>query len=83
MSVAVNGPLVVDDLELAIRGALDGIGLAFVGEQEVFSYLEEGELIRVLQDWCPSYTGYHLYFPERRQASPAFRVVVDALRYRP
>src|ERR1700712_181725 len=56
MSVAVNGPLVVDDLELVIRGALDGVGLAFVGEQEVISYLEERKLIRVLQDWCPPYT---------------------------
>ena len=67
MSVAVNGPLVVDDLELVIRGALDGIGLAFVGEQEVLPYLEEGKLIRVLQDWCPPYAGFFIYYPSRRQ----------------
>ena len=80
MSVAVNGPLVVDDLELVIRGALDGIGLAFVGEQEVSSYLEEGKLIRVLQDWCPPYAGFFIYYPSRRQQTAALSALVSVLR---
>src|ERR1700712_2138240 len=81
MSVAVNGPLVVDDLELVIRGALDGIGLAFVGEQEVSSYLEEGKLIRVLEDWCPPYAGFFIYYPSRRQQTAALSALVGVLRF--
>jgi DNA-binding transcriptional LysR family regulator len=80
MSVAVEGPLVVDDLELVIRGALDGVGLAFVGEQEVSSYLEEGKLIRVLQDWCPPYAGFFIYYPSRRQQTAALAALVSVLR---
>ena len=80
MSVAVNGPLVVDDLELVIRGALDGVGLAFVGEQEVSAYLEVGKLVRVLQDWCPPYTGFFIYYPSRRQQTAALSALVSVLR---
>nr|AOS95270.1 LysR family regulatory helix-turn-helix protein [uncultured bacterium] len=80
LSVAVNGPLVVDDLELVIRGALDGVGLAFVGEQEVASYLADGKLIRVLQDWCPPYAGFFIYYPSRRQQTAALSALISVLR---
>ena len=72
--------LVVDDLELVIRGALDGVGLAFVGEQEVSSYLEDGKLIRVLLDWCPPYTGFFIYYPSRRQQTAALSALISVLR---
>jgi len=65
---------------LLIRGALVGIGLAFVGEQEVFSHLEEGKLIRVLQDWCPPYAGFFIYYPSRRRQTAAFSALVSVLR---
>jgi len=45
-------------------------------------YVREGRLVRVLEDWCPPFAGYHLYYPSRRQSSPAFSLLVDALRYR-
>jgi DNA-binding transcriptional LysR family regulator len=83
LRVHVEGQLTFNSSTPRVRAALAGCGLAFVPEDMVAAHVARGELLRVLEDWCPSYTGYHLYFPERRQASPAFRVVVDALRYRP
>ena len=65
-----------------LRAALDGFGLAYVPEDLVQPHLAEGRLMRVLDDWCPFYSGYHLYYPSRRQPSAAFSLVVDALRYR-
>jgi DNA-binding transcriptional LysR family regulator len=61
---------------------LAGAGLAFVLDDVVQPFLADGRLIRVLDDWCPPFPGYHLYYPSRRQPSPAFALVVDALRYR-
>ena len=81
LSVAVSGPLIVDDVELVVRGALDGVGLAYVSEQEVASYLGEGTLVRVLQDWCQPYPGYFLYYPSRRQQTAALSAVVSILRF--
>jgi len=83
LRVHVEGQLTFNSSTPRVRAALAGCGLAFVPEDMVAAHVARGELLRVLEDWCPSYTGYHLYFPERRQASPAFRVVVDALRHRP
>ena len=54
--------------------------LAFLPEDEFAPHIDEGRLVRVLQDWCPPFPGYHLYYPSRRQHSPAFALVVDALR---
>ncbi|HEY1607860.1 MAG TPA: LysR substrate-binding domain-containing protein, partial [Paraburkholderia sp.] len=62
------------------KAALAGVGLAFVPEQRVLSQLESGALVRVLSDWCPSFSGFHLYYPSRRQPTPAFVVVANALR---
>jgi DNA-binding transcriptional LysR family regulator len=65
-----------------LNAALDGFGLACVPEDLVRDRIAEGKLIRVLADWCPPFPGYHLYYPNRRQLTPAFALVVEALRYR-
>ncbi len=65
-----------------ITAALAGFGLAYVPEDLVLPHLAKGRLARALADWCPPYPGYHLYYPSRRQSSPAFALMVDALRYR-
>ena len=65
-----------------LNAALAGFGLAYVPEDLVQAHLAEGRLIRVLADWCPPFSGYHLYYPSRRQPTPAFALLVDALRYR-
>jgi DNA-binding transcriptional LysR family regulator len=64
------------------EAALSGFGLAYLPEDDVRPYLADGRLIRVLADWCPPYAGYHLYYPSRRQPTPAFALLVAALRYR-
>lgn len=60
----------------------NGLGLAEMPKDLVLDYLKSGELICVLADWCPPFAGYHLYYPSRRQSSPAFALLRDALRYR-
>jgi DNA-binding transcriptional LysR family regulator len=80
LSVSVAGSLIVDSLELLIRAALDGAGLAFAFEQHVASHLESGALVRVLDDWCPPFPGYFLYYVSRRQQPRALAALIDALR---
>ena len=80
LNVRVEGQLVFNTATMAVKAALAGVGLAFVPEQRVLSQLESGELIRVLTEWCPSFSGFHLYYPSRRQPTPAFVVVANALR---
>jgi DNA-binding transcriptional LysR family regulator len=80
LSVAVSGSLIVDDLELVIRGALEGVGLAFVNEQEITSELGDGRLIQVLEDWCQPYPGFFIYYPSRRQQIAALSALVSILR---
>jgi len=65
-----------------LKAALAGFGLAYLPEDLVQADLAKGRLIRVLTDWCPPFSGYHLYYPSRRQVTPAFALLVDALRYR-
>ena len=65
-----------------VAAALDGMGIAFLPEDEFSPHIEEGRLVRVLEDWCPQFTGFHLYYPSRRHPSPAFALVLDALRDR-
>ena len=81
-NVRVEGQLIVNHSGLRLASVLDGLGLAYVPEDQVLSYTANGRLVRVLEDWCPRFPGYHLYYPSRRHASPAFAVLVDALRYR-
>jgi DNA-binding transcriptional LysR family regulator len=78
--VGVAGPLVVDDVDLSIRAALDGVGLAFVDDDRVASYLASGGLVRVLEDWCPPFPGFFLYYPSRRQLAPALSALIETLR---
>ena len=80
LSVAVNGPLVVVVVELLVRAALDGIGLAFVSVERVESQLESGQLIRVLEDWCQPFPGFFLYYPSRRQQPAALAALIHGLR---
>lgn len=80
LSVAVNGPLIVDDAELVFQGALQGVGLAYAAEHEVAHYLADGRLIRVLQDWCQPFPGYFIYYPSRRQQTAALAALVSILR---
>jgi DNA-binding transcriptional LysR family regulator len=80
LAVAVDGPLIVDDVQLLIRAALDGVGLAFLMEQHAAPYLASGELVRVLEDWCPPFAGYFLYYPSRRQQPAALVALIETLR---
>ncbi len=80
LSVAVSGPLIVDDLELVLRGALEGVGLAFISEHNAAPYLGDGRLVRVLQDWCQHYPGFFIYYPSRRQQPAALTALVNVLR---
>ncbi|MBR1251602.1 LysR family transcriptional regulator [Bradyrhizobium sp. AUGA SZCCT0169] len=82
LRVRVDGPLVFNNTALRLNAVLGGHGLAYLPEDQVQPYLADGRLVRVLDDWCAPFPGYHLYYPSRRQQSPAFTVLVEALRYR-
>lgn len=82
LKVRAEGQLVFNSVTLILNMALAGLGLAYLPEDLVHVHLAEGRLVRVLADWCPPISGYHLYYPSRRQPTPAFAVLVDALRYR-
>ena len=82
VKVRVEGQLAFDNPAMTLRAAMAGFGLACVLEDHVAAHVASGSLIRVLEDWCPPFAGYHLYYPSRRQPSAAFTLLVDALRYR-
>ncbi len=82
VKVRVEGRLVLNNLALRLSAAVAGLGLAYVPEDQVQDHLADGRLVRVLADWCPAFSGYHLYYPGRRQPASAFSVVVEALRSR-
>lgn len=82
VKVRVDGQLTFSRLSQRLTACLAGFGLAFVPEETAAPYIAEGRLIRVLEDWCDPFPGYHLYYPSRRQSSPAFALLVEALRYR-
>jgi len=82
LKVRVDGQLVLNGPTQMLNAALAGLGLAYVPQDLAQPHLDSGLLTRVLEDWCPPYSGYHLYYPSRRQPSPAFALLVDALRYR-
>ena len=82
LHVRVEGQLVFNGTAPMLDAALAGFGLAYVPEDTVQAHLADGRLTRVLADWCPTYPGYHLYYPSRRQPTPAFALLVNALRYR-
>jgi len=82
LKVRVEGQLVFNNMALRLNAVLAGLGLAYLPEDQVQAHLADGRLIRVLADWCPPFSGYHLYYPSRRQPAPAFALLVEALRYR-
>ncbi|MDK4736514.1 LysR family transcriptional regulator [Rhizobium sp. CNPSo 3490] len=82
LKVRVEGQLVFNNIGLRLNAALAGAGLAYMPEDAVELHVASGRLTRVLEDWCPPFPGYHLYYPSRRHASAAFALVVDALRLR-
>lgn len=82
LNVRVNGQLTFNTSPNIVDAALAGLGIAWLPEEEFAPHIEEGRLVRVLEDWCTPFPGYYLYYPTRRQPSPAFSLVVDALRYR-
>jgi DNA-binding transcriptional LysR family regulator len=79
--VRVHGRAVFNDLGLIRQAALDGLGLVYLPEDLVDADIRQSRLVRVLTDWCPLRPGYHLYYPSRREPSPAFALVVQALRH--
>jgi DNA-binding transcriptional LysR family regulator len=82
LKVRVDGQLVFNNPTQILNAALAGFGLAYVPQDSAEPHLDRGRLTRVLEDWCPPYSGYHLYYPSRRQPSAAFALLVEALRYR-
>jgi DNA-binding transcriptional LysR family regulator len=72
LNVRVESQLIVNGFNQMTKAALAGLGLAFTLEDAVQPHIDEGRLVRVLEEWCPSFTGYHLYYPSRRQPSPSF-----------
>jgi DNA-binding transcriptional LysR family regulator len=82
LRVHVEGQLVFNGTFQMLNAALAGFGLAYVPEDVAQPHLANGALQRVLEDWCPPYSGHHLYYPSRRQSTPAFALMVEALRYR-
>lgn len=82
LNVRVEGQLVFNTIMPVLDAAVDGLGLAYLPLDLARPYLEDGLLVEVLADWCPYFQGYHLFYPNRRQASPAFAALVEALRYR-
>ncbi|RWH77205.1 MAG: LysR family transcriptional regulator [Mesorhizobium sp.] len=77
IELAVQGPLILDEDHLIANAAIDGAGLAFVFEDYVRDAIADGKLIRVLEDWCPPFDGFFVYYPSRRQMRPALRAFVD------
>lgn len=82
LNVRVKGPLVFNGGRMLVAAAIDGFGIAYVTEDYIRQPVADGRLVRVLEDWSPQFPGFHLYYPGRRQLSPAFALVVEALRYR-
>ncbi len=82
IKVHVEGQLTFNSLALRLNATVAGLGVAYLPVDQVRKLIRDGKLVRVLADWCPRFAGYHFYYPSRRQATPAFGVLVDALRYR-
>ncbi|MDR0575961.1 MAG: LysR family transcriptional regulator [Candidatus Accumulibacter sp.] len=80
LNIRVDAQLIINSTPHIVDAAVGGLGIAYLPEIEFSPHIEEGRLIRVLKEWCPPFSGYHLYYPSRRQPSPAFALVVDALR---
>jgi DNA-binding transcriptional LysR family regulator len=82
LRVRVPGQTTFNNISMRIDAALNGLGLAYMPEDQILQHVAEGRLVRVLKDWCEPFSGYQLYYPNRRHASPAFKAFVDTLRYK-
>ena len=82
LKVRVDGQFIFNSIFQVRDAALEGFGVAYVPEDLAQPYLSKGQLVRILEEWSPPWPGYHLYYPSRRQSSPAFALLVDALRHR-
>ena len=82
LKVRVEGQAVFNSIALRLKAVRTGIGLAYLPEDQVTADVAQGRLIRVLDDWCPPFPGYHLYYPSQRQPTQAFALLVETLRYR-
>lgn len=81
-AVTVDGPLAVNDMDVLVSAALNGAGLVVTLEDHVAQHIESGRLVRVLEDWCPPFPGFHLYYPGHRQMPPALTALAESLRHR-
>jgi DNA-binding transcriptional LysR family regulator len=81
LNVRVDGQLVFNEMSMVLQATMEGFGLACVIEDQAQPAISEGKLVRILDDWCPTFPGYHLYYPSRRQDSSAFTLLLKALRY--
>lgn len=81
MRVRVEGQVTFNSTPQMLNAALAGFGLAYLPEDMAQLHISKRRLVRVLEDWCQPYSGYHLYYPSRRQPAAAFALMVDALRY--
>lgn len=82
VNVRVDGQFICNDVPMIIDAALDGLGLTCLPDDHLGQLVDQGRLVQVLGEWCAPFPGYHLYYPSRRLASPAFALLVEALRYR-
>lgn len=82
LKARVTGQITYNGVYQLLHAALDGFGLSYIPNDLIAPYVKDGRLIHVLEDWSPLFAGFHLYYPSRRQASPAFALLVDALRYK-
>jgi DNA-binding transcriptional LysR family regulator len=78
--ISVRGPVTVNNSGLAVRAAIDGLGIAYAIEARVAPFVRSGQLVRVLESWSPSYEGYFLYYPGHRQVPAALRALIDMIR---
>ena len=83
LTVGVSGPVVLGDVDLMVGAALDGVGIAFTFEEQVAPLLRKRRLVRVLEDWCPPFPGYFIYYPSRRHQPPGLSALIETLRHRP
>jgi DNA-binding transcriptional LysR family regulator len=82
LNVRVSGQVTFNGVYQLLNAALDGFGLSYIPEDLAAPHVAAGKLVQVLEDWCAPFTGFHLYYPSRRQASPAFALLLNALRYK-
>ncbi|RLU07866.1 LysR family transcriptional regulator [Pseudomonas prosekii] len=82
LNVRVSGQVTFNGVYQLLNAALDGFGLSYIPEDLAAPHVAAGKLVQVLEDWCAPFTGFHLYYPSRRLASPAFALLLNALRYK-